>query len=428
VVFGAFSGTASTLAQKLHVHYWMGDVLRFEHAPQLTIWRQSVKKTITNKLVGGMITVCALGLVPSALAGAKIEIDDVRSVSVGAGLRTTFNSVEDGAPSGSDRSSNFAVESMRLYLSGNVTEKVSLVFNTECLACGESNSKFFVLDAFAEFAFNDGFNLHIGRHLTPADRIEMNGPYYGLNWNQYTIPLLPSDQNPFDATAGRYGRDDGATIWGSFDKFQYAVGIFNGNEGVSNAEDSLLYSGRFAYNFLNKEANPAYYTSSTYFGGADDILTLAFFIQSQSDGVGTATEATSFTAYGVDFLFEKILDSANVLTLEGELKKHDVDLTETMIADPRCFCMFDGQTYFATAALLFPNKVGWGQLQPYFRYTKNEPDAFYSSSDLTELGLNYVIAGHNARLNLSYRDGDANLTGFPGNDVNALTFGVQLQL
>lgn len=385
-----------------------------------------------NRALAGIATFVVafltLSITTPVLAGGTIEIDDVRSVTVGAGLRTSFIAVEDAAPSGDDASSDFRVENMRLYVSGKVTENVSLVFNTECLACGEEDSKFFVLDAFGEFAFNDAFNIHFGRHLTPADRIEMNGPFYGLTWSQYTIPLLPSDQNPFTAKAGRYGRDDGATAWGSFDKFQYALGVFNGYKGPANEKDSPLFSGRFSYNFLNKEANPAYYTSSTYFGGAGDIFTLAFFFQSQSDGVGTEAESTDFLAYGVDVLFEKVIGDAGVLTIEGEYKVHDVDLTLGMVSDPDCFCMFDGDTYFGTAAYLLPGKVGWGQFQPYLRYTRNNPDVFADSSDLVEVGLNYVISGHNARLNLSVTDGDANLTGAPGDDVTSVVFGIQLQI
>jgi len=387
-----------------------------------------LNKKIHTSLARWYIGAIAVTMSGTTLAGGTIEIDDTRSVSVGAGLRTSFNSVEDAAPSGSDRSNDFVAESMRLYFSAKVHENISLIFNTECLACGESGSKFFVLDAIASFEFNDAFNIHAGRHLTPADRIEMNGPYYGLNWNQYTIPLLPSDQNPFSAKAGRYGRDDGATVWGSLGKFQYAVGVFNGLEGGANTKDKFLYSGRFAFNILNKEANPAYYTSSTYYGNGGDILTFALFAQSQADGAGTVLEPADFKAYGIDMLFEKVLGKAGVLTIEGEYKEHDVDITQGMLNDPDCFCMFDGKTYFFTAAYLIPAEVGFGKFQPYVRYTKNEPNSFFLESDLTEVGVNYVISGHNARINLNYADGDANLTGVPGNDGNAVTFGIQLQI
>src|SRR5690606_35863709 len=104
------------------------------------------------------------------------------------------------------------------------------------------------------------FNLWIGRMLTPADRIEMNGPFYGLTWNQYTVPLLPSDQI---GQAGLLGRDDGATIWGSVGMFHYALGAFDGVDGGPNQDDNLLFASRISLNFLETENNPAYYTSST---------------------------------------------------------------------------------------------------------------------------------------------------------------------
>ncbi|MFP6814750.1 MAG: hypothetical protein VB949_03670, partial [Pseudomonadales bacterium] len=190
----------------------------------------------------------------------------------------------------------------------------------------------------------------------------------------------------------------------------------------------LLVAGRFAYNFLNKEANPAYYTSSTYYGGAGDVFTVALFLQSQADGAGTGAEPTDFFVYGFDVLFEKVLGNGGVVTLEGEFKEFDVDLTATMIGDPECFCLYDGTSYFATVAYLFPEEVGFGKFQPYVRFTKNDPSDFFESSDLIEVGVNYVISGHNTRLNINFTDGDANLTGVPGADVNALTIGVQIQI
>ena len=68
-----------------------------------------------------------------------------------------------------------------------------------------------------------------------------------------------------------------------------------------------------------------------------------------------------------------------------------------------------------------------GRFQPYLRHVSNEPsDA--DSSELTELGVNYIIDGHNARLNLNYNSGDANISGYAGPDRDSLSFGVQLQL
>ncbi len=372
---------------------------------------------------------------PAALAGGTIEFGEDMSVSIGAGLRTAFTSVEDSAPDGSGSSSNFNVQSLRLYLNGQLNERVKFTFNTECESCvfgQDAEDKIGaagdidILDGIVQFELSPEFNVWIGRMLTPADRIELNGPYYGLSWNQFTVPLLPSDQL---GQAGLLGRDDGVTVWGALGKFQYAAGAFDGVDGGPNQGDSLLYSGRIAYNFLNREANPGYYTSSTYYGGLGDVLTIGLSYQYQQDGTGTAASPGDFDAVIIDALFEKVLGDQGVLTLEGEYKIFSADLTSAALADPDCFCLFDGDAFFVTAAYLFPQQVGMGRLQPYFRYTSNKPDFDgMEDSDLSEVGVNYIINGHKLRLNANFTTGDANLTGLAGPKVDGFSLGVQIQI
>lgn len=375
-----------------------------------------------RRLAGaGAVLACAA----SAHAGGKIGLDDTRWISVGAGMKTSFRAIEDGAPSGDDYSKDFEVENMRLYISGQVHELVKFTFNTdEIFGDGPVD----VLDAIAQLEFDPAFNVWIGRMLTPADRIEMNGPFYSLTWNQYTQPLYPSDQG---GDAGTYGRDDGMTVWGKLDKFQYAVGAFDGLQGGSNVNDELLYAARFAYNFLAMEDNPAYYTSSTYYGGLGNVLTLGISAQWQEDGTGNAFERGDFEGYTIDLLSETVLGGGGVITLEGEYKEFDADFTlgSAPASAPvaGCFCLFDGESWFATAAFLFPQPVGPGKFQPYVRYVENDPSDG-DDSDLTEVGLNYVISGHNVRLNLNYGTGDANISGYRGADVDSYSFGVQIQI
>ena len=371
----------------------------------------------TSLLLGGLLAASSAPV----FAGGKITIDDTRWISVGAGIRTSIASVSDAAPDGSSNASNFNLENMRLYFSGQATKDFKFYFGTDKM-WGEYG----VLDAIIQYEPGKAFNVWMGRMLTPADRIEMNGPFYGLTWGQYTVPLYPSDNdinNGANGIAGTYGRDEGVTAWGTLGKFQYAVGIFDGYSGDENQSDAPLYAARFAYNFLDMEANPGYYTSSTYFGKGGDILTLALSIQSQDDGYGTITQSGSFTGYAIDGLFEKPLGDGSAVTIEAEYKSFEVSTDATTPV----FSMFDGDAYFASFAYLLGNTGGSGMFQPYVRYTNNSPSVGASSS-LTEVGVNYVISGHNLKLNLNVTDGDANASGAKGVDTTAITFGMQFQI
>lgn len=380
---------------------------------------RTTRTTVRTTFALNSLTIALLAAGSTAYAGTTIEVGST-SISIGAGMRVVAKATEDSAPNGDD-GTNFDVENMRLYFGAKITDQIKFTFNTdEIFGDGPVD----VLDAIAQFEFDPAFNLWIGRMLTPADRIEMNGPFYALTWNQYTQPLYASDQG---GIAGTYGRDDGMTIWGTQGKFQYAFGAFDGLQGMSNTEDNVLWAGRVAYNFLNMESNPAYYTSSTYYGGLGNIFTVGLSFQSQDGGTGSATRSGDFSGYTVDVLSETVVEGGGVLTIEAEYKDFDADFT--LAKGPvggNCFCLFDGDSWFATAAFLFPGSSGPGKFQPYLRFVENSPtDA--ADSDLTEFGVNYVISSHNARLNFNYGSGDANISGYPGADVDTISFGAQLQ-
>ncbi|VAW50799.1 FmdC precursor [hydrothermal vent metagenome] len=382
-----------------------------------------MKKNYTSWQILLLSSALAASSAP-VLAGGKIKIDDTRWISFGAGLRTSVSVVTHAAPDEDSNANNFNLENARLYVSGQATEDFKFYFGTEKMF-----GEYGVLDAIIQYEPSEKFNVWMGRMLTPADRIEMNGPFYGLSWGQYTVPLYPSDNDPTNGAngiAGTYGRDEGVTVWGSLGKFQYAVGVFDGVSDDANQSDAPLFAGRFAYNFFNKESNPGYYTSSTYYGKAGDILTLAVSAQSQEDGYGTAIDKASFTGYAIDGLFEKPLGNGAAVTIEGEYKSFNVS---DFVAGPtQVISMFDGDAYFGSFAYLFGGN-GKGQYQPYVRYTSNNPSSG-SSSSLSEIGVNYIVSGQNMKLNLNYITGNANASGVraPGPDNDALLFGMQIQI
>ena len=189
-----------------------------------------------------------------------------------------------------------------------------------------------------------------------------------------------------------------------------------------------------AYNFLDVEKNPGYYTSGTYYGGGGDIFTVAIVMQYQEDGAGTALNPGDFFGFSTDVLYETSLTNKSVITLNGEYKNFNSDYSTAAFVDGgSCFCMFDGDSYSMVGLYLFPEMFGIGKLQPYVRYSKVNPD---NSSDRNEIegGINYIIDGHNARVSMFYQHGDIATKGLnyapgaSGNKVGAFTLAVQLQL
>jgi len=353
----------------------------------------------------------------SASAGGTIKIDDTKWVSVGAGLRTSFNAVEDAAASGKDYSKDFQLDSIRLYINGQIHKNIKLTFNTERQDKGGGDDDIRTLDAIAQFEFNPNFNVWAGRFLPPSDRINLDGPYYLSSWN---FPLVQTYPSIFA------GRDDGAAVWGdtSFGEtqFKYQVGAFQGcadsgscNTGA-NDEDNLLYAGRFTLNFWDPE--PGYYNSSTYYGGKD-ILSLGLVLQSQSDAVGTVANQKDFFGWNLDGLMEKKLSNDGVVTLEGAYYDFDLDNASPVNSGG----LVEGTSYFLQAGYLFPQHIAIGQFQPYLQVSNLDPDNG-GETDKWEAGLNYIIDGHNARVSAVFGNTDPD----NANDTNFFQLGIQLQI
>jgi hypothetical protein len=386
--------------------------------------RRVRRSTICN--LGGLGFATAALLTATAIpagpahAGATIGFGDGESVSVGLGLRTSFTSQSNGAPDRS-RSADFSLDSVRLYIGASLNDYIKATFNTERDSNGDVN----VLDGYAQFEFMPEFNIWVGRMLPPSDRANLDGPYY---LNSYLYPGLVSQYpSKFD------GRDDGATVWGKvFDKkLVYSAGVFEGHNrytGASNQGDDPLVAGRVAYNFLDPEPDPAYYTSSTYYGSVD-VLTLAFAVQYEENGVGTALHRGDYTGWNMDLLFEKKL-SIGVITLEGAYYNYNTDGVKDVAPNfngagstANVGGINQGDGYLIGADYLIPGKVGWGQFQPFFRYQNFNNDLIHLGADEYDLGVNYVIDGHNARVTIDYSKNEGGGVA----DYDRIIAGIQLQ-
>ena len=403
-------------------------------------WKMFVAAGATMALVAGMVST-----VPSVYAGGTIKADEDKWISIGMGTRQSINMREDGSASGAQWSNDFKIDNARIYINGGIHKYVKFAFNTECFNCNTggggtpgtggtgqfaSNSNIGLLDAIGQFEFNELVNFWIGRTLIPTDRGELNGPYYHAVFDGFRTPLGPSDFSgnfPQGGAgvngAGVYGRDNGVVFFGKVHPggthLQYVASVFTGlRSGAGfgpNQRNSLKYAGRLTWNLLNDESNPGYYTSGTYYGTAGDILAIAAGGEYQNAGAGSFANQSAFGSFVSDLLFEKVLDNNNgktngVFTFNAEYKRYWAQSLAAWAANALggpgdCFCMFSGTSVTAYALYLFPNEVGIGRFQPYGRYTF--VNSVHSSAlDEFELGMNYVISGHNARISTYYRNGN----------------------
>jgi hypothetical protein len=372
----------------------------------------------------------------NAHAGMTFKIDDTRSFSAGIGARGSFSAVEKAAEARGKWSKDFNLDNARIYLSGQIFDWLKLEVNTECAFCGNGDlQEFVLLDGIFKIEPSPYFNIWGGRLLVPAERREMDGPFYGNVYENFKTPFYPADFSVKFGSggAGVYGRDHGVNLWGDLNKLKYVFGVFSGLRGGPNTADNLLYATRIAYQFLDVEDNPGYYTSSTYYGGAE-VLTLAWALQYQKNGAGSKENRGDFLGTSVDLLFEKPLGSAGVITAEADFKYFDFNNNVAAYADPDNFGMFDGEAYTGTLLYLFPEKVGPGKFQPYGRFTQINADGSQDRNEL-EFGLNYIISGHNAKVALFYQYGDlatkslVNFApGVTGDRVSAIKLGIQLQI
>ena len=188
----------------------------------------------------------------------------------------------------------------------------------------------------------------------------------------------------------------------------------------SNQDDSLLYAGRLTFNFWDPE--PGYYNSSTYYG-AKDVLALGVVVMTQSNGAGTVATPGDFTGWNVDALLEKKLGNGGVGTLEAAYYDYDLDNVDDSVAAGGGG-LTQGDGFLISGAYLCPKKIGPGRFQPHIRFQSFDQDGV-GETDRTDIGFNYVIDGHNARISVIYADTDN-----PGitPDANTFKIGIQLQI
>ena len=301
-------------------------------------------------------------------------------VTVGAGLQTSYMNTDTSGNAGPD-TNQFALDHIRLYVNGPVTDWLKFMFNTDY---DSTTNKIGVLDAVAEIGSTPEFNLWFGRFLPPSDRANLYGPFYSHEWAVYTDGI--QDGYPFVFQ----GRDNGVMYYGTFaKKVKVSVGGFDGGSATGNPK--LLGAARGQIDFWDPE--DGYYLNGTYYG---DKNLLAIGGASQIQDGHTATTA--------DFLMEKKLPNAGVVSIESEYSNYNrLGGYEAAYAK--------SQGAYGLGSYLFPKVVPIGKFNGKFeilgKYAKAEFTHGSTPSydqKTTEINFNYVIKQFNARVMTFYKN------------------------
>ncbi len=341
--------------------------------------------------------ICGSSALTLALAAPSLA-QTAPPVSIGGGVRTSFVHTE---PDGGDGTDAFQLDSVRLYVSGTVTDKIKIMFNTEYDGAGNDVN---VLDAAAQFGFSDKANIWVGRFLPPSDRANLYGPYYSHHWSVYTDGV--QDGYPFIFQ----GRANGALYWGQFGKVKVSAGAFDGT--TLTGDDTILGAGRVQVNFWDQEGG--YYLNGTYYGDKN-LLTL---------GAAGQVQGSDKSAYSVDFLLERKVPMGGAVSVEAEWAKYD-----HLGGYSASYGTDDGG--YVLGAYLFPKTVGMGRFEVLGKFAKARFREGLLPADLnfdqktTEVDLNYVIKQFNARVMIFYKD-----TRFTAvrTDFKQVGVGLQLQM
>ncbi|MEC7565113.1 MAG: hypothetical protein VX738_05455 [Planctomycetota bacterium] len=333
--------------------------------------------------------------------------DWIGKMNIGAGLRTNMGSSK---ASGGDRSYDFNLDNLRLYMNSSGHDVITLEFNTDInnaqgFGVGTEAGEVRVLDAIAKFKLSDQVNIWIGRMLPPSDRSNLSGPYY---LNAWTFPWVQFGyHNIFQ------GRDDGILAHGKLKdgRWEYAIGAFEG-KNVPTGDDNMMIAGRFNVNLLDVE--DGFYNSSTYYGSMD-ILTAGFAFQNQN---GTDIGTGDYDSYSFDVLYERPTEDGGAVTVEGAY----YDFTGTQSTN-------DGNSYFVMVSRMSGSTTAigpaTGRLVPYYRHQNFDRDAGAASDQIrsNDFGVHMLMNGHNSRFTLEYSKSEL----VDGSSREDVRFGYQLQ-
>ena len=284
-------------------------------------------------------------------------------------------------------------------------------------------SQLFLHAAWTEFKVSQDKALYLGAGLHYWNGLSRFSSASTLNFmtldnfRQSWAQLGLSDQ---------FGRHLGVYAKGSLGKVRYSFAL---NEAIVDAlgsddrenltEGSITYSGRkilgdearmvntayVEYQFLDQESNKLPYRVGTYMGRKKVFnLGLGYF----HHGNGTVsiengeTVAHDVNHWAMDAYYDAPLG-------KGAVNVYSAFYHFNYGPDYNYMTTYgSGNSVYTQVGYLLPAETKTGRFMPYMAYSINDFEAFQNAGDRLQLGMNWFINGHNAKITVEYRNSQLN--------------------
>lgn len=392
-------------------------------------------------VLGLAVLLCLATPVTSALAGAKVEIDEHSKIDLGFRLQTLYRHTEkdidnDGRFESVD---DFLVRRARIRLGADITQWVGVFLQTEFVEDGDTGGDVRLIDAFGVVKLHPMAQFYIGENMAPVMRQNLTSSgalmaidrpaitYKNLTWGTRARYAFTTE-NFDDGDAGLRGsvdvRDMGLTLFGSAPlsetmHLKYYLGTYDGVQEAG--QDEERYVARVQVNLFDPE--PEYYNLSTYLG-KKKTLAIGAAVDFQDD---VARELATGRKVDYEFytfdIFADYPVGPGYLTFEAAWIELDLDDAGAISPAPSATAdQAEGDGWYAQAGYFLNN---W---QPWIAYEEWDGDGpgGRGSFDVFRVGITYFILGHNANIKLGYEyfDAEEDLVGTSEDRVETLVAGL----
>jgi hypothetical protein len=362
--------------------------------------------TRKNRLAGRLATAAALALAtaaPHAVAGPTITFGDEGYLTISYALQVWGRQQSYTSPTDNGKMWDTYLRRNRLLFAGQANDTIGYYVQIEAGnedKRGDADKSIFYRDAYVTADFSDSLRVIAGRFKNTFSRENLEACMEPLTLDRAEVIAY----TPFGVQGGT--RDTGVAVWGNLAnaRLQYRVMVADGRQGDEVAKKAPRLTSRMHLSLFDPETDYGYL--ATYLG-TRKVLTFGVAYDYQADvaygNFPDRRDIRDYKAWTADAYLE-YPTRAGTFTLTGAYFDYSTGNAINQAPDPRLPVTSELKAYYVKGAYLFPQKIGYGRLQPYFRYENSDYEVAsgYFDQQWRGVGVNYYLNGQNLKLGLEY--------------------------